>query len=251
MAIIVALVMLLPADGDQANDVDTLLRDAESAFHAGLDSAGSPEQASGHFLRAEQLWARLAYMGVSTPNLYRNLGNAALLAGDLPEALLAYRRGLAIAPGDRVLHANLNYARRQVDSPAYARQMTDGSSAWSSFWVFSTTYLLYILACLFLTLWWRSRKSAYLGVGLVGLLIALSIFLAMNRSGSQADGSVAVIARDETYLHKGNGFAYPRLEEGPLQRGVETRLLVARNGWLKIELASGLSGWIQEKAAVY
>jgi tetratricopeptide (TPR) repeat protein len=249
MAIIVALVMLLP--GDQANDFDSLLHDAESAFRAGLDSAGSPEQARGHFRRAEHLCARLADEGVSTPTLYRNLGNAALLAGDIPQAILAYRRGLAIAPGDRVLHANLSYARSQVDSRPDAKRPTDGFIAWSSFWVFSAAYLLYILACLFLTLWWGSRKSAYLCVGLVGLLIALPIFLALGRSGSEADGPIAVIARDETYLHKGNGFAYPRLEEGPLQRGAETRLLAARNGWLKIELASGSSGWIPEKAAVY
>lgn len=250
MALIAVLIVLLPAVDDRANDVDVVLHDAETAFQAGLDSRAFPEQARSHFLRAEQLYAQLRDEGVNTPTLYRNLGNAALLAGDLPQAILAYRQGLAADPGDPVLQASLQYARTRVDSTDGFKQAGDGFFFRFHGWTFPTAYLLYVPGWFFLARWWRSRLPGNLYMGLGCLATSLILLAGVWIYDSKVHKPVAVITQDETYLRKGNGFAYPRLEERPLAQGAEAEVLASRNGWLKIELASGVTGWIPEKAAI-
>ena len=49
-----------------------------------------------------------ASRGVRNSDLYRDLGNASLLADDLPRAVLSYRRGLAPGAGDPDLQAGLS-----------------------------------------------------------------------------------------------------------------------------------------------
>jgi hypothetical protein len=56
-----------------------------------------------------------------------------------------------------------------------------------------------------------------------------------------------VIADDGVLVRRGNGLAYPPRYETPVNRGVEARLLFARGDWLKIELASGDSGWVPRR----
>jgi hypothetical protein len=60
---------------------------------------------------------------------------------------------------------------------------------------------------------------------------------------------LVVIAEDKTYLHKGNNTLYPRAYETPLNRGVEARLLQARDSWLQIELTGGQIGWAPRENA--
>src|SRR5947209_8428757 len=45
---------------------------------------------------------------------YYNLGNAYFLADQLPEAILAFQRGLRLDPDDADVRANLDYARARV-----------------------------------------------------------------------------------------------------------------------------------------
>jgi uncharacterized protein YgiM (DUF1202 family) len=81
--------------------------------------------------------------------------------------------------------------------------------------------------------------------------MSLSIFAMIRIDDSRVDRPPAVVTQDDTYIHKGNGVAYPRLEAPPLARGSEVEVLASRNGWLKVELTSGVTGWIPEQSAVY
>jgi hypothetical protein len=74
----------------------------------------------------------------------------------------------------------------------------------------------------------------------------LAADLAFEHWASRAEGQhpLVVIADDGVLLRKGNGEAYPRRYDTPLNRGVEARLLYARGDWLQIELTSGEVGWV-------
>jgi tetratricopeptide (TPR) repeat protein len=258
MAMIAALVLLLIRFDDRAPDANDLLHQAEAAFQAGLDSTESAEPARDHFLRAKQLYTRLRDQGIESADLYRNLGNAALLAGDLSQAILAYRRGLSLAPGDPMLRANLKLARAQVDSSPVLQQDNDWLlsrlPSTPSGWLFPAAYLCYVSSCLFLARWWSSRRDIDLCACLGSVAISLPLVLAICSSSWRAEQErlhpVVVIARDDTHLRKGNGLAYPRLDGAPLHRGVEARLISMRSGWIKIDLASGRTGWVPEKAVL-
>src|SRR5207248_209817 len=59
-----------------------------------------------------------------------NLGNAHLLADDLPQAILAYRRGLRRDPLHWQLWDNLQAARDRVGYPNDARKHRPGGDDW-------------------------------------------------------------------------------------------------------------------------
>src|SRR5439155_9909951 len=90
--------------------------------------------------------------GVHNAALYRNQGNALLLAGDWPGAILAYRRGLRFSPNDRQMRANFVYARDQVvysSADSFARPPVGLWPPWlpqlsarSSFWILVVFYTL-------------------------------------------------------------------------------------------------------------
>src|SRR5207302_9041873 len=111
----VALILLCCTVGsaDISQTRAEILERAEAAFEQGVKARGTPEETK-LFQSAAEHYEELRRRGVHNAALYRNQGNALLLGGDLPGAILAYRRGLRLNPNDRQMRANLTYARDQV-----------------------------------------------------------------------------------------------------------------------------------------
>jgi hypothetical protein len=141
------------------------LNRAEAAFAEGAQARGPVARKA--FARAAADYDELRRRGVHNPALCRNQGNAYLLAGDLPRAILAYRRGLHLAPNDSALLANLAYAREQVtpsapggfgrppadDWPPWLPRPTPGLGAILS-------GICYGLACASFTRWLMTRDGS-------------------------------------------------------------------------------------------
>src|SRR5262249_23106328 len=73
---------------------EEVLRQAETSFTEGVRLREEPDKARPQFRRSADLFAELHRRGIANPALFRDEGNACLLADDLPGAILAYRRGL-------------------------------------------------------------------------------------------------------------------------------------------------------------
>jgi uncharacterized protein YgiM (DUF1202 family) len=59
-----------------------------------------------------------------------------------------------------------------------------------------------------------------------------------------------VVAQDNVLLRTGNGLSYPARYDTPLNRGVEARLLLRRDDWLKVELGGGETGWLPRSSVL-
>ena len=71
-----------------------LFRGGENAFHAGMvcrEKKDPNDRGEADFREAARAWETIRSRGVDTALLYRNLGHAYFLAGDLPRAVLCYR----------------------------------------------------------------------------------------------------------------------------------------------------------------
>jgi tetratricopeptide (TPR) repeat protein len=91
------------------------LEQANQAFEQALTSP-TPEAAQGYYRQAIAAYEQLIAAGIHNAKLYYNLGNAYFRLNDLGHAILHYRRGLRLEPGNRQLQANLSYARsRRLD----------------------------------------------------------------------------------------------------------------------------------------
>jgi hypothetical protein len=190
----------------------------------------------------------------------RMTGHSYFLAGDLPRAILVYRRGLRLDPADAKLRTALDYARAQVQyppAPDLARLMQPEPEYWPPWLALRTlgiyAFALYFAACLAATRWRMTRRRRWLAAA--GIALALATVPAVGsgiewlRQRHDAAEPVVVLARD-CPLRVGNGPDYPLRLDAPLPRGAEVRRLFERNGWVQVELSGGVVGWLPRDAVV-
>ncbi|MBM4072576.1 MAG: hypothetical protein FJ271_27140 [Planctomycetes bacterium] len=223
------------------------LASAEASFHAGVAS-GDPAAARKHFIAAGNDFDQLlAHRHQQSPALYRNLGNARFLAGQLPQALAAFRQGLLLAPDDAVLRKNLEFARSRVEYPPGARPP---ANVWPK-WLFANLLLgAALLAHALGWLAWTKRRHGWMWFAFA-LAALLAIAWGVKKVHDLRSDTFVVIAKDDVPLRRGNGDEYPTPPDAPtLARGMEARLLSRRGDWLQIRLCSGQVGWVQNRTAL-
>ncbi|HVS34557.1 MAG TPA: hypothetical protein VMS17_03180 [Gemmataceae bacterium] len=228
---------------------------AEEEFRLGVEQRSDRAKAVPHFRIAADWFDELRRRGADNPQLYRNLGNASLLADDLPRAVLSYRRGLRLAPADADLQAGLDEARKRVNyttETGFGRPPDDHRPPWlpriGSEWLFAGAALGYIAACFLLTRWLMTRRGGVLAIAvLAGFMAAGLTASAVTATASERgerEQPLVVAAEDGVILRKGDGVTYPPRYETPLNKGVEARRLFQRDdGWVQIELSGGEIGW--------
>ena len=233
------------------------LEQANRAFEQALISP-TPEVAQGYYQQARAGYEQLVAAGIHNARLYYNLGNAYFRLNDLGRAILYYRRGLRLEPGNRQLQANLSYARsRRTDQIDLSNQrrptLLPQLFFWSDTLSVPTQWALalggYYLAwgCVLAHLVWRraSLRWCLAGAAFVCLVFAGSTWLTQSQYMTKA----GVIVAEEVVVRKGNGESYtPQLPQ-PLHAGTEFVVLEERGSWLAIQLDNGVSGWIRRDSA--
>jgi hypothetical protein len=254
------ILLTTPAAAGDLPDAE-LAGQAAAAFAEGIRLRDDAAHARPHFTRAAEGYEELRLRGVDNPALYRNLGRAYLLAGNLPRALLSYRQGLRRYPGDAGLRADLTAARERVVYPPYTslgRPVPERRPPWwphpSPGSLAGAAALSYALGWVGLTLWRMTRRGRLLTAGVAGLAVATGLVVwAVVAGREEEDAEVhpaVVVAADGVRLRRGDGPAYPPRYDTPLNRGVEARLLFQRDDWLQIEMADGEVGWVPRKAVL-
>ncbi len=245
----------------------TLLDMAHEEFERGVVAQRQGKYAQNHFQRAarhyEGVWRGYQegrfLESPRKPAFFLNWGNAAFLGNQLPEAILAYRRGLRLDPNDQRLGDNLEYARAQVQ---YSFGDTGAPEALPSWLRRLPPYpiLLAALLCYGVALWqwtaWfmhRQRTNGMRGSFflLCGLLLAAILWHQHDRASFEERFPMVVVVEDRTPFLKGNGPSYARHPDLPvLARGMEARLLHERGNWLQIQFSTGEMGWIPKASAL-
>jgi hypothetical protein len=242
----------LRAEGDDwaGRSAAEVAASAEAAFTEGVRHRDQPALARRKFQVASNGFHELYRRGARNPKLFCNLGNAYLLADDLPHAIQAYQRGLRLAPGSRELAIGLRAARSHVVYPTgseLGRLPADAQVPYLSLavgeWLFAGAVLFYSAACISFTRWLMTRRRALIAAGGVALAIAASC-TALAVHGSPTERPLVIINQDGVLLRRGDSSRYPPRFETPLNRGVEARLLVDHVNWIQIELAGGDVGWV-------
>ncbi len=236
----------------------TLLSEAQHSYDRGVAARrDDPALARRMFQNAISRFEQLVDDGVVNGSLQYNLANAYLQTGALGQAILHYRAGETLIPGDAALQHNLDYARslrRSKIDRSGERALADALLSWHTgvslrtraYW-FSALYCLF-WTCMFIQMFRPAAvwKWAAGGLSLGALILGIS-----NARDLLVDEAACygVVLRDDVIVRKGNGIGFePQFLES-LSEGVEFALLDRRTGWLHIELPDGKTGWIAEDTA--
>lgn len=234
-----------------------LLNAANQAFEQALDQTDE-QQAQGKYQQSIEAYEQLVASGLQNGKLYYNLGNAYFLRNYIGHAILQYRRGLQLEPGNRRLQANLQYARQQridqidpSEQPALVSRLLffwhDDISLTTQVTLALIGFLL-IWTSAFAHLFWP--RPAYLWL-IAGTAVAFVLFGSSSWvvHAQNTTHQYGVVIAAETPVRKGNGTSYTLQFPHPLHSGAEFSILEIRRSWLHIQLDNGSTGWIRKTHA--
>jgi tetratricopeptide (TPR) repeat protein len=233
-----------------------LLEQANHAFEQAL-AQSEPQEAQGYYQQAINGYKQLIAAGVQNAKLYYNLGNAYFLRNDVGRAIVHYRQGLRLEPGNRRLQANLRYVLSQrVDQfdPNAQQAFLSRLLFWQDELRLQTQVTLALIGFLlawafaFARLFWQRSLLGWLtaGAAFAFVLFAGSALVVHAQHTTTRHG---VVVASETPVRKGNGESYALQFPQPLHSGAEFTVLEERGAWLHIRLENDASGWIRHEHA--
>ena len=182
----------------------------------------------------------------ASPALYFNLGNAWFKAGELGQAIAAYRQAEQLDPRDPDLRANLQFVRNQVQGPTlaadrwqvWAGRLTVNEWSWLAMIALWTWFTLLIV--LEWRPWLKPALRGYLyaaGASACGLGLCLAMIVYTRHSER-----IGIVTSPEAIAHIGP------LEESPsafiLHDGAELKVFDEKDQWLQVNTGASRSGWI-------
>jgi tetratricopeptide (TPR) repeat protein len=234
-----------------------VLQEAQIAYDAGITlQTADPVASKESFRRSAERFQVLVHDGIENGKLWYNLGNAQLQAGEIGEAIGAYRSAQRYIPSDGRVTANLQHARSKVSNPIKSESTTSILKR-LAFWHDSlptqlrlTIGIIFWFGCwsivsvrLFRTI--PGFKTASISLGCAAL--ALGISVGADIVDQHQDHGV--LTANEVIVRKGNGVNYAPMLKDPIHEGIEFDIIEKRPDWLHIKLPNGSTGWIQEEDA--
>ena len=235
-----------------------LAQSAEEVAHQGNQQLGAQR-----YEQAIASYESLLAQGYSSASLHYNLGMAHYHASALGAAILHLEKAYKLAPYDGQIEKNLELIRNEqkdglLPLPTFflynwwhniaARLQPD---AWA---VLAVVFI--ILGALGLAGWFRYRKAAnaptwftrwrrrlLIAAPILLVLSLLFVLFATTRTAALASKNQAVLLSPEVVV-----YATPdeNSDQGlTLHEGLRVRLLDTYEGWRKIELVDGRSGWVK------
>jgi hypothetical protein len=169
---------------------------------------------------------------------------------DLPQRIAELRKRLSTRPSNEEVRSQLSALREDVRYPS--DDMRPRESSWPVLhWTIA--FGLAVIAGAAWIRWWKARRP----MELIGAIVATSVAvvpaigtIVQWRDRARNEETPVVVVAHETALRRGNGDEYPPRIEAPLPPGAEVRRLYERNGWLQVELANSVVGWVASDAVV-
>lgn len=234
---------------------DTPLETGRTAYQQAMELAGNPTARKTAFARAATALGEAVRAQPDRPELLADWGNAALGAGDIATATLAYRRALAIDGSNTRARHNLEWLRsRQSDAfrPIATGDATDALlffHRWPRAQRMLVGAIAFAIAVLLVIPWsTRSGGRRHKTLGALAVL-PFAIWLAMLVSVLAEDRRTDdAIVMDAVVMRAADSAGAPAALTQPLPRGAEVTILEQRAAWIRIRIANGTAGWVPSGA---
>jgi hypothetical protein len=222
------------------------LDDARAAYQEAMQLTTNATARKAAFARAATAFGEAVHEIPGRPELLTDWGNAALGAGDVATATVAYRRALAIDGGTSRARHNLAWLRGR--QPDMFRPAAGGATdtllffhAWPRARKLIVGGAAFAIAILLVVPWSGRRRRGLTGVALLPLAVWLAMLASVVFEDRRPDDAVVM---DAVVLRAADSAGAPAALSQPLPRGIEVTLVERRDAWTRIRLASGTAGWV-------
>ncbi len=227
-----------------------------SSDYSALYKKANEQYKKAQYQDAVKSYSQILDGGYQAEAVYFNLGNAYFKLGDIPSALLYYEKAHKIAPGDDDVNFNIYFANSKTADKVEPEPEFFVTQWWHSIMLsfsISTlsvlTILCFIIGSGLLVLYLFAhiisvkKLSFYIGIILffAGLVF---IFIANRQEHYFNDHHQAIIFSGSVNVRSGPGDQAAALFI--LHDGTKVNILDNSNGWIKVQLANGNEGWIQQ-----
>lgn len=238
------LFLLLPIFS-YANTPQSLFEQANAAY------------AKGQYQQAIEQYEAIIAEGLSSDELYYNLGNAYYKTNQIGKAVLNFERALVINPSDEDAIYNLTLLREQLPDDLdvigdfFLEQWWQGfhttftATIWSALtviclWLGVAGMIIWVLATT------RGRKKQGFMGGLLFLLFGLLFFFAAKSQGNKELHSQQAIVM-VTSIDLLNGPDENSTSLLTIHEGLKVKILDEIGNWWKVKLSNGEQGWLPKE----
>jgi len=239
--------------GAKGFDREARLEQALEDYSQALAESSRDTRLAG-FARAERGFASLASDGVETAALWTNLGNAALQAQHVGQAVLAYHRALRLDPEATTARQNLIHLRSRLPSWVPRPGSAEGAVPFLAYRMVAAETRAFVAALCFLlmsasiVLAVRRKEGAWRGLAIIlGLGWAMGIG-SLAYDALAEDEEKAVLVASEVEARSADSALAPLAFPDLLPAGVEVDLLEERAQWSRVRLANGRDIWVRSSS---
>ncbi len=245
-ALLIALLLMLPS-----------VSRAEDSYLDSLWQKGVESYSQGRWDESVNAWQSISQVGVVSPELYYNLGNAYYKSGDCARAVLNYERALKVDPSYSDARYNLEFANAQlrdkIDSvPEFVLKnwMRKLSYLLSSNTWAILSLVLFALALALLLMFLRGASTLMRRTGFYGAIVIF--LLSVNALGMSLWQKSMFQTRDEAIVMapvssvKSSPSAESSKDLFVLHECTKVTITDGLGDWCNIELSDGRQGWIKK-----
>ncbi len=228
---------------------------AQPSYPDSLWYAGVQAYTDGNFSQALRDWEGVRETGLTSRELFYNLGNAYFKTGELGPAILWYERALRLDPSDADVRYNLEFARSQTQD-----KIEEVPEIFFEQWGHAMCYLLpsdtwavmglvafaLLVACVLLYLLGSTSGRRRLGF-FAGIACLVMAFLGWDFAQWQRQEALrqdmAIVLRPVSSV-KSSPSEGSAKDLFILHEGTRVKVLDNVSGYSQIELADGRQGWL-------
>ena len=244
LAMMLLLLCSVGMNAEEIRDEKTLWDDANAAYE------------QGDWTTAQETYEAMSELGLESPQLYYNLGNAYYRQGYLAKAVLNYERALKLDPSFSDAQFNLGYVNdflqdRIETVPEFflkewmrsiSHIMSSDAWAWACVVLFALTMALLLVFRLATSIVWR-RVGFFAGI-VTALLTLSALAFAIWQKNEYLSHDEAVVMKVVTSV-KSSPSAENSTDLFFLHEGTKVKVLKTVGAWTNISLADGRQGWLK------
>lgn len=219
-----------------------------------LFEQGKEQYKAENYQEAIYNWQKILDSDTHSAAIYFNLGNAYYKLNSIGQSIYYYEKALQLAPNDKDIQNNLNFARNATIDAIESLPKTffaiwdENLSKILSYngWAWLTAISVLLAMVLFLSYYFTSyslRKRVFFIATFVCLFLGiLGITMSFRMFDKVQNTKIAIIFAEETEIKNS-----PKMSSETafvLHEGTKVAIVEAEDNWYKIVLANGKDGWI-------